>query len=106
MSMGIDAAEGRMELPSILGLAWIGCRNSDEAASIDSDAVSQEHTCVEASVADERLVSVSPTARVHSVPVNNEPGSGAPLDAVMHTLLWMSHISRLAQASLALERFE
>ena len=43
---GVDAAEWQMELPSILGLAWTGCRDSDtEVASEESSAASPAHSC-------------------------------------------------------------
>ena len=80
---GVDATEWQMELPSILGLAWTGCRDSDaEVASVESDAVSLENSCEE-DLAAESLASASHKACVRTAPEHTVPGGVASLDAVM-----------------------
>ena len=45
---GVDAEEWQMELPSILGLAWTGCGDSDpEVASADDGVDLSEFSCEE-----------------------------------------------------------
>ena len=80
---GVDAAEWQMELPSILGLAWTGCRDSDmEVVSVASDAVSLANSCGE-DLAAEHQVNASNKARVGAALQHTGLGDVASLDAVM-----------------------
>ena len=99
---GVDAAEWQMELPSILGLAWTGCRDSDmEVVSVESDAVSLANSCEE-DLAAGHQANASNKACVRTTPEHTGLGGVASLDAVMpHIALDVT----LAQAGRALGTF-